>query len=263
MNIYRINIQKLLTSVDLPNRKIPYLNEYSGNPKQIASYVRQHWKIPKGPIDNLTKIVEDNGVIVIPIEFPTDKIDGRSMTTEKGDCIIFLNKKLSGDRARYTLAHELGHVIMHLYLPPTAVLNIDDDGEANLFASEFLMPENEIKQHLNGKLTIEKLADLKRIWKTSMQAILVWAERLGKITPRNARFIWQQFGSMGIRLKEPIEIPKEYPTLLREIIDAYTHQLSFTKEDLAEMLCLLPDEFSENFLPQQITLRVERLFSRQ
>jgi len=257
MNIYRANIQKLLQGGELQNSTLPTLDDQRGNPQEVAAFLRQFWKIPRGAIDNLTKRLEDNGIIVVETDFLTDKIDGRSMTTERGNYILFYNKHLSGDRQRFTLAHELGHIMMHLSLPPVA--DVDVEKEANLFASEFLMPEREIKPHLVGrKLSIAVLADMKRVWKTSMQAILKWAEIIGAISTNHARYLWSQISTMGIKKKEPIEIPVERPTLLKEIIDAFIKQLSYSREEIANMLCLNLEDFMDKYFSQHSIFRIER-----
>ncbi|MFX5225882.1 ImmA/IrrE family metallo-endopeptidase, partial [Acinetobacter baumannii] len=86
---------------------------------------------------------------------------------------IFIDKNMPSDRQRFTLAHELGHAIMHK-LPSE---NMED--EANRFASALLMPSKDIRPYLTGKITLEKLATLKLVWKVSMNALLKTAEREG------------------------------------------------------------------------------------
>ena len=75
--------------------------------------------------------------------------------------IIALNKDMPPDRIRFTLAHEVGHIIMHKIISPTS------DDEATSFASEFLVPSNEINFPPGG-LKLSDFADLKRYWKVSI-----------------------------------------------------------------------------------------------
>ena len=79
------------------------------------------------------------------------------------------------DRARFTLAHELAHLIMHRIPTP------DSEGEADRFASEFLMPARDIAADLNG-FSLQKAAVLKPYWRVSMAALIQHAEDLSKIT---------------------------------------------------------------------------------
>jgi Zn-dependent peptidase ImmA (M78 family)/DNA-binding XRE family transcriptional regulator len=245
MNIYKHNVQKFLISVNLPFTKLPFLDRVTNiTPQDAARYLRQFWAIPKGAINNVTKILEDNGILIIPMNFGTEKIDGRSMITSNGQFIIFINKKMSGDRLRYSLCHELAHIILHIN--SLSVFEVDIEKEAMVFASEFLMPEKEIKPQLAGsKLTIQKLADLKRYWKVSMQAILYWATTLKTVTDNQARYLWSQFNSLRIRVKEPIEIPIEKPSLLKEIITMFTQTLGYSKDELLDLTKLNVQDFNE------------------
>lgn len=258
MNIYRVNIQKLLKSIDIPFTKLPVLEgKTKRSPRDAARALRQFWRIPRGPIDNMIKTVEDHGIIVIAMDFGTDKIDGRSMVTSTGKFIIFINKNLSGDRQRLSLAHELAHIILHLYSPE--VFEIDIEGEAKEFASEFLMPEMEIKPQLMGsKLTMQKLADLKRYWKASMQAILYWAETLKMVTTNQARYLWAQFNILKIKIVEPIPIPAEKPSLLNEIISSFLKDLGYSHGELAAVLDLEINDFKYKYLSETGLLRIIR-----
>jgi Zn-dependent peptidase ImmA (M78 family) len=256
MNIYRANVQSLLKSVDLPETNIPIIDETrDGKPDRVAMYLRQFWKIPKGPIMDLTKLLEGKGIIIIPLDFDTEHIEGLSMITDTGNYIIFLNNAFPGDRQRLTLAHELGHLIMHLSSVNGVDENVDVEKEAFLFASEFLMPKNEIAHNYKTRLTINKLIDLKRYWKVSMQAILKWGQELGEVDYNRARYLWAQFNTMGIKKKEPFDLPKEKPSLLQEIINMhYSKDIGFTKKELADILCLSVKEFEQKYATERPTL---------
>ncbi len=205
----------------------------------------------------MTSLLESRGIIIVPCDFYTDKISGRVMLTENGTPVIFINKDQSGDRLRYTLAHELAHLIMHLFNIPTG--NSDTEREAELFAGEFMMPSREIKPQLSGKLTISKLADLKRVWRMSMQSILHRAEDIGTIQPNQARYLWSQFNTMGMKKVEPVNIPFEQPKLLRKIIDFHLNTLDYSEDDLIKLLCYEKEEFKELFYYEQSsTLRMIR-----
>jgi Zn-dependent peptidase ImmA (M78 family) len=193
------------------------------------------------------------------LDFETDKIDGRSMMTEDGHPIIFLNKFLPGERQRLTLAHELGHIMMHLRTYPT--FGRDEEAEAFEFASEFLMPEAEIKYELTGKLTLEKLADLKRIWKMSMGSILYWAEKLNSITPNQSRYLWVQYSARGYKRQEPLPITIDTPTLISRMISVYGESqeypsTSIAHEKIAETFSLSQEEFKNKFITSGTKLRV-------
>src|SRR5690606_22384920 len=114
---------------------------------------------------------------------------------------IYINKDASADRQRYTLAHELGHLIMHCgkYIPTVEEAEV----EADRFASEFLMPELEIKHQLNSRLSFSQLGDLKRYWKCSMSSIVMRAHKLGIIGKDRYTSLYVQLSRAGYKKKEP------------------------------------------------------------
>ena len=259
MNIYRSNIEKMLNTIDLDAANLPVIEDHNyGSPKKIAAYLRSYWRVEKGPIKDLVALVEKNGIIVIMFDFDTDKIDGRSMMTESGQPVIFLNKKLPGDRIRLTLAHELGHIIMHLRTVPT--FGRDEEAEAFEFASEFLMPESEIRLAITGKLTLEKLADLKRIWRTSMAAILYWSEKLKFVTPNQSRYLWSQFSALGYNKQEPLSVQIDMPTLVTRMVFMFTKSKSEDLEagyvEVANIFNLDIVEFKSLYVSPVFKLRI-------
>jgi len=257
MNIYMFNIDAMLQDLDIPTNNIPIMRDQYDSPEKIAQYVRSYWSVPKGPIDNLSKLVEDNGIIVIQIDFETDKIEGRTIFSNTGHPIIFINKNSSGDRQRLTLAHELGHLILHSNTMP--IFGRDEEPEAFNFGIELLMPLSECKYDLTSNLTLERLSDLKRIWKVAMQAILYRVQEKEIVTYNRCRYLWSQINARGWRKSEPIIIPQEKPTLLGRMISMLTeskYEINYTKKDLSVIFKISEEEVEERFLKQTGKLRV-------
>lgn len=252
MNISKFNVEEMLKSLDI-TLNIPSLSDLYDSPEKVAKYLRGFWKIPRGSIDNLIEVIERNGIIVIQVDFESEKIDGRTIITETGHPIIFINKTASGDRQRLTIAHELGHVIMHT--TKLATFAIDEEEEAFRFGIEFLMPLSECQYEINDKLSIEKLADLKRIWKISMQSILYRAQKQKLVSYNRCRYLWSQFSSKGWRKSEPIEISKENPTLINRMIKMFSDNLGYSKAELSKIFSLNIKEVEEryfNITPQKL-----------
>lgn len=243
INIIRAHIMKLLQSFDIEVR-IPTIDPLElefKDKSSVASELRQYWNVAKGPIKNLTALLERNGIIVFPFDFGTKLVDGLSFGLDGLPPIIFVNNKISGDRYRFTLAHELGHILLHKYPKE----NMEE--EANIFASEFLLPRNDIKYQLEY-LRIERLIELKIYWKVSMAAILLRAKQLGELNERQYRYFWINFGKLGYRLKEPIDIPIEESTLIKHLIDQHLDQLNLSIEELQKILLLHKKELFNLYL---------------
>ena len=240
VNLRRGEIEKLLRSVEFgTDRKIPHCDiedeKYNNSPEAIANSVRKYWKIPRGPIDNMTDLLESAGILVIPCDFGTREFSGVGTWTREGVSLIFINKTMPGDRMRFTLAHELGHIIMHRLETETS------EKEADRFASEFLMPAEDIRHQLFG-LTLDKAAQLKLNWKVSMASIIMKGQTLE--IDNNYSYLWIQMSKLGYRLNEPIEysVPQEKPTLFGEMVSTHLNELGFTAKELARMFTIHEDE---------------------
>ena len=254
MNICKMHIEKLLRSVELTLVNLPNWDiDENGNAELCANYLREYWRLPKGRIDDLIKTVESNGIIVIPIDLSTAKVDALSIFTNTNQPIIFINNNISADRQRFNIAHELGHLIMHFAKPISQ--DRDIESEAMIFASSFLLPKTEILPHLL-QLNLLKLADLKRYWKVSMAAILMRAKNIHTITENQYQYLWKQMAINGYKMEEPIFFAKEKPKLLKEMIDLHIKKLNYSDEELAKGLNLYVNEFRKLYLDSANVFRV-------
>jgi len=258
-NIYRIHISKLLEGVETPFNLRPILVTESESSKAIARLTRRNFNLPKGPIDNLTKLLEDNGIFLVSYDFKTEALDGFTIQGSKDIIpLIFINSTFPGERIRFTLAHELGHLIMHQQLEIEH--NNIIEKEATDFASEFLMPEQDIIQDLRYlntiKLNIETLIRLKIKWKVSMNALLKRAEDLNVFTKNQTKYIWMQMAQRGYRKKEPHPMPLEKPLLLNELIDTYKNDLQYSINDMIDLLKITQDTYFEYFDNERPRFRV-------
>lgn len=237
------HINKLSDSVNLPTPNIPSWDiGTDGSAKEAAKFVREYWRIPRGRINDLASIMEDNGIVIAPLDL--GDMDGLSTySAEYHIPILYVNRNRSADRIRNTLAHEDCHYVCHFGKKITT--NNEDrdiEQEANEFASELLMPENEIKPQLVG-LNMEKLGDLKRYWKVSMQSILVKARSMEVITENQSKYLWKQISFLGYRKKEPYEIQPDNISLLKELLEVHINDMGYTKEEVAALLNLTMDDF--------------------
>lgn len=250
INIRRIHISKLLRHMEIESPfQIPHydIDEYNGNIQEIARSVRAAWRLPEGPIKNLIDSIESAGGLVIKFDFGTTKIDALSEYFPGLPPIFFINSKSPGDRLRFTLAHELGHIVMH------RVPNQNMEDEADIFASEFLMPSIEMKPLLSN-VNLSVLANLKIYWKVSMASILVKAYDLGKISSRTYSYLWMEMGKAGYRRREPINIPSEEPTAFKMLMSNFKNKLNHNLSEISHILALNESEtkllyFQENNVP--------------
>jgi Zn-dependent peptidase ImmA (M78 family)/transcriptional regulator with XRE-family HTH domain len=250
VNIKRMQVDRLLRSSEIEaDNKFHRLDiQDFGNPEQLAQMIRANWTMPAGQVTNLTAFIEAAGGVIIPLNFDTRKLDAMSQWLPGLPPLFFVNDQAPGDRLRFTLAHELGHIIMHA-VPHEGNM----ETEADQFAAEFLMPASVIKPQLSN-LTLPKLAQLKTVWKVSMQALLRRAVDLGTITDRQKSYLWMQLGKSGMRMVEPIPIAPERSSLLPAMLDAHLQELGYTEQELADLVMCNKEDFAREFLGQKMQI---------
>lgn len=246
INIKLVHLSRLLRSIEWDKqRTIPAwdIDEFEGKPDRIAQALRAKWLVPKGPIPNLTDLVEDAGGIVITFDFGTDDVAAISRWVPGMPPVFFVNQNMPADRIRLSLAHELGHMIMHRSTNPQM------EDQAYLFAGEFLMPADEIQWRFRN-ITLPKLADLKPYWKVSMAALLHRAGDLRCLTDNQKRYLWSQLSRAGYLRREPspLDIQPEPPTLLADIMSHYANDLGLSLDEFAHLISLYPDEAQEEYM---------------
>jgi Zn-dependent peptidase ImmA (M78 family)/transcriptional regulator with XRE-family HTH domain len=247
LKIYRLQIDNLLRSVHIEvENKFHRMDvvEYSDSPELIAQLMRRSWGLPPGPIVNLTESIEAAGGIVIHCSFGTGKIDAMSQWAAGSPPLFFMSAEAPGDRLRFSLAHEIGHVVMHQ--TPTE----DIEGQADRFASEFLMPKKDISAFLN-RLSIPKLASLKSYWRVSMGALIERAHNLKKLTPYQREYLWKQMSRMGYRTREPVDITVEEPKVIKQVLAVHVGELGYDTSELSEIVHSGESEFKRKFLQER------------
>ncbi|HLG69791.1 MAG TPA: XRE family transcriptional regulator [Chloroflexota bacterium] len=253
--IQRMHVEQLLRAeTDLDGASFPlYPHDEYGDVEQVARTVRAQLELPPGPIFNLTAVLEQAGALIVECDFESRHIDGFTQWRGPGQPpLFFINRHLPPDRWRWTLAHELGHAVLHTMSPSDAM-----EREADLFAEEFLMPRQSIKSQLLN-VNFSKLANLKIHWKVSIQALVTRAYNLGLMSPRQRTYLFMQWSRAGYRLREPehLDPPVEHPKALYDLVLKHLSVLGFTIAQLADWLSLLEAEFRRYYLPDHPTLQV-------
>ncbi len=213
----------------LPSYQI-YMNVSTAS--EAARNLRKVWGLGLDPIENLTEVIEQSGIYIFYCDFEEDHIDGVSLQTQNCPPCIFLNKNQPNDRIRFTLAHELGHLVLHKFAP-----SIDMEDEANEFAAEFLVPTEAIKGQLQTT-NLKTYAAHKLVWKVSMAALIVKAKNIGDISDRQSTTLWRQMSMYGYRKVEPYPLEKEYPQRFAELM------VNFCQKDRNKIMNELPSFFN-------------------
>ena len=249
INIRRQHIAKLLKSYGGEVEKpIPTfdLDEKGIGAADAARMVREYWMLPRGPVDSVTAAIEAGGGIVVVGDFGTPLLDGVSFRASGLPPIFVMNSEVPGDRYRFSLAHELGHMVMH------ALPGEDEEMErqADEFAAAFLMPHAEIRPHLTPP-SIEKFGRAKTYWKVSIKAMIRRARDLRLMSPDDYKRLSIAYSKAGYGRGEPFPLIREAPALLPSMIDFHMRDLRYSVAVLASLLLVQEDDLRAAYLPRR------------
>ncbi|MCW8907322.1 MAG: XRE family transcriptional regulator [Sedimenticola sp.] len=184
----------------------------------IANQVRSEWSLGLNPIPDMIDTLESKGVMIISTTVESKKkFDGLAGVIE-GAPLVVISAHQPGDRQRFTLAHELGHLVLQGRLCP----GIDEEKACNRFAGAFLLPEQAILQHLGANRTAlepQELYLLKQEFGISMMSILIRAGQCGVIRESLQKQYFVEFGKLGWRSQEPGNpYPNEETYLFKQLV---------------------------------------------
>ena len=165
---------------------------------RAAQNLRDYWDLGNDPIPNLVELLEEQGIKVLAVGLTN--IDGLTVRVRRAGRssvpVIVVNRKDWGERQRFTLAHELGHLVMDV------TAKLDEEKAAQRFAGAFLMPASALWQKI-GKhrksIGWSELFELKQLFGVSVQAITYRCRELGIFSEALFRRLFNSFGRFGWR----------------------------------------------------------------
>lgn len=133
--------------------------------------LRNEWNIGLDPVHNIIQLLEDQEIKVIELFDVDDKFDGLATYVNDKYPVIVVNGNFPVERKRFTLLHELGHLLLNL---PNCEINVEEN-YCNKFASEFLLPKNIVIKEFGGRrshITLNELIDIQKKYGMSIPAII-------------------------------------------------------------------------------------------
>ncbi len=186
-------------------REAPYPITKVDDAENAARAVRTHWGLGIDPILSLAELLEERGIKILSVAL--SDIDGLTAKVRRknGEAIpvIVIKADAWSERKRFTLAHELGHMVMDVRH------GVDAEKAANRFAGAFLMPPEAVWREIGKRRTMISLGELlrlKELFGASFQAIVYRCRDLGIVPDPAYRRLFQVFNERGWR-KWPFEEP--------------------------------------------------------
>lgn len=200
-----------------------------------------------GPISNVLALLENKGISVCRYELDGEKVEAFSFWNGARPFIFMASEKECGVRARFDLAHELGHLILHKWVEERELENRDTlkriEREADRFAGAFLLPQRSFQNEIYTA-RLDAFIALKRRWRVSIQAMIYRCSDLGLFDSDQVLNLRKQISFRKWRSKEPLDdpsiIPVEQPKLLRRAIELIIQGNRKRPDEIVDDLALNP-----------------------
>ncbi|NDJ36474.1 MAG: ImmA/IrrE family metallo-endopeptidase [Chloroflexi bacterium] len=185
----------------------------------LAMSVRVAWSLGEQPLDDVTTLIESKGGVVFGEQNAPDvRFDGLSGWIDAIRPVIVLNLAMPVDRRRFSLAHELAHLLMD----DSTNHHESVEAFANRFAGAFLVPASAARRELGDRrrhVDLEELALLKQIYGLSIAGWVYRAADLDIISRAMSQRLWAEMSRRGWRKGEPpLFKAEETPTRLRQMV---------------------------------------------
>ncbi len=228
---------------------------FQTSPEAAAHTLRQEWGLGQQPVSNMVKLLESKGVRVFSLAENTKNVDAFSCWRDSAP-YVFLNTFKSTEHSRFDAAHELGHLVLHKHGGPhqgreEAAHELgqmasgkpaghqarEAEMEANLFASCFLMPTEDVASRIRGVTALDDLVMAKKRWGVSVAALAYRLHKMGRLTDWQYRSFCIEMNRRGYRTQEPQSLPPERSVVWHKVLSALWND-RITKEHIATELNL-------------------------
>ena len=229
------------TGQDMPDGA-PYSIQSMEDAEEVATTLRAAWNLGSAPIQNMTELLEERGIKVFKLDLP-ERVDGLSCRVHRLDGddvpVVVCSTGKTLERQRFTIAHELGHLVLDI--PST----IPEEKACQRFAGAFLAPGAELIREVGRRrhnFGFGELIEIKRMFGISAAALVMRMRDLGIIKETTLRAIFRGIGSSW-RSEEPHPLDREeLPTRFRRLCLRALAENEISDSKAAELLRLRVSE---------------------
>lgn len=210
-------LQSTLYPDERPRLPEPVNASTAEDAEAAAADLRTRWGLGEAPIESVTQTIEDHGGVVVGWEADVGHFDGLAAWLNETVPLAVTNLRVAADRRRFSLAHELGHLVLR----PQSHDDATEESLAHRFAGAFLVPAAVARRELGERrrrVSLEELALLKDRYGLSMQAWTHRALDLGIIEKGQYKSLRAEIDQRGWSIEEPVTCAApEQPTRLRQM----------------------------------------------
>jgi Zn-dependent peptidase ImmA (M78 family)/transcriptional regulator with XRE-family HTH domain len=239
-----LSVNRLMSLDGASSPQLPELVD----PVEAALRVRSVSGLGDGPIDSVVALAERLGVVVVRRNLGSVSQDGVSLVRPGSAPVLIVDRALPGDRQRFTVAHELGHVLLHHQR--LDITDSEAEAEANRFAGSLLFPPAAALKQL-GDLHPRRfsyLLELKQEWGVSMAALIEQARANDLLDSTLYRRMRMTLSDRGWNRVEPGPLDAEVPGVLPAVLDRQLDERGCSIPDLAEVALMNAAAFTKVYL---------------
>lgn len=223
---------------DLPASDVPEIDPRIATSAAAAELVRARWNLGVMPIPNVLHLLESRGVRVFSLANECRAVGAFSFWSGRGTPFICLGTDKTAERSIFDSAHELGHLVLHR--DHAAPRGREAEREADIFASNFLMPKADVEATALRNPDLERLAQAKRRWKVSAAALNYRLHELRMIGDWHYRDLCIEISRLGRHLElNPIQ--REQSQVLPKVLRAMKDE-GVGRGDIAQALHLYAED---------------------
>ncbi len=206
-----------------------------------ADSLRNLWSLGIDPIPSLAELLEDKGIKVIALDFPENVSGSKAFVERPGQQpipVVVVNQRHNGERQRFTLAHELAHLVLRF----EGLADAEQEKSADRFAGAFLMPREMMQRQLGShrtSISIGELAELKKIFKVSIASLVVRCAQVEILAKAEYGRLWEEIKDKGWNSQastEPGGLAPEVPQRMKRLCLRAVSEGAITEARAAELL---------------------------
>jgi len=191
--------------------------------ESAAEKLRSLWQLGIEPIPSMTELLEERGIKVLALELPSVVSGSKAIALQaqlEAAAMIVVNSTHNGERQRFTLAHELGHLVLRF---GDELSDKQQEKAADRFAGAFLVAQEMLRKLVGNSRNVISMGELlafKKIFKVSIAALAVRCRQVGIFTQAAYGKLFAALKSSGlvdVGAAEPEPIPPEIPDRMRRL----------------------------------------------
>jgi Zn-dependent peptidase ImmA (M78 family)/DNA-binding XRE family transcriptional regulator len=223
--------------------------------EQAADALRHLWQLGIDPIPFMAELLEDKGVKVIALDLP-ENVSGSKAFVQRPDRqevpVIVVNQRHNGERQRFTLAHELAHLVLRC----SGLSDAEQEKAADRFAGAFLMAKDKVLQLLGShrkSISIGELVELKKLFKVSIASLVVRCAQLEIISKAAYGRLFAQIRALGWNgpaSTEPGTLTAEAPQRMERLCLRAVAEEAISEPRAAELLGISVRELDRRLMGQ-------------